>query len=78
MSARRQLLVFLRGMTQDFKITEALAAVRSMKGTIGNDLFNEVNACTDKLELKWDRLGGVTTDGCPNLTGKNVGLLKQM
>lgn len=32
----------------------------------------------DTLGLKWDRLAGVTTNGCPNLTGKNVGLLKHM
>ena len=32
----------------------------------------------DKLGLKCDKLAGVTTDGCPNLTGKNVGLLKRM
>lgn len=31
----------------------------------------------DTLGLKWDKLAGVTTDGCPNLTGKNVGLLKR-
>ncbi|XP_024144372.1 general transcription factor II-I repeat domain-containing protein 2A-like [Oryzias melastigma] len=55
-----QLLVFVRGITQDFKITEELAAMQSMKGTTtGSDLFTEVNAC-------------------PNLTGKNVGLLKRM
>ncbi|XP_044075180.1 general transcription factor II-I repeat domain-containing protein 2B-like [Siniperca chuatsi] len=28
--------------------------------------------------LRWDRLAGVTTDGCPNHPGKNVGLLKRM
>ncbi|XP_035242994.1 general transcription factor II-I repeat domain-containing protein 2B-like [Anguilla anguilla] len=73
-----QLLVFVRGIT-DFKITEELAAMRSMKGTTtGSDLFTEVNACMDTLGLKWDRLTGVTTDGCPNLTGKNVGLLKRL
>ena len=50
-----------------------------MKGTItGNDLFTEVNTCMDKLGLEWERLAGLTTDGCPNLTGKNVGLLKRM
>lgn len=38
----------------------------------------EINACMDTLGLKWDRLAGVTTDGCPNLTGKNVRLLKRM
>lgn len=50
-----------------------------MKGTTTrSDLFRELNACLDKLGLKWDKLAGVTTDGCPNLTGKNSGLLKRM
>ncbi|KAJ8384808.1 hypothetical protein AAFF_G00197950, partial [Aldrovandia affinis] len=36
-----QLLVFVRGI-MDFKITEELAAMRSMKGTTtGSDLFTE-------------------------------------
>ncbi|XP_061127419.1 general transcription factor II-I repeat domain-containing protein 2B-like [Syngnathus typhle] len=53
--------------------------MRPMKGrTTGSDLFMELNACMDTLGLRWDRLAGVTTDGCPNLTGKNVGLLKRM
>ena len=74
-----QLLIFIRGISTDFKITEELAAMQSMKGTTtGSDLFTELNACLDKLGLKWDKLAGVTTDGCPNLTGKNVGLLKRM
>lgn len=74
-----QLLIFLRGITADFNVTEELAAMQSIKGTTtGNDLFTEVNACLDMLGLKWDKLVGVTTDGCPNLTGKNVGLLKRM
>lgn len=73
-----QLLIFLRGIIADFQITE-LAAMQSIKGTaIGSDLFTEVNARLDKLGLKWDKLAGVTTDGCPNLTGKNVELLKRM
>ena len=56
-----QLLVFVRGITPDFKITEELAAMRSMKGTTtGSDLFTEVNECMDTLGLKWDRLAGVT------------------
>lgn len=53
--------------------------MQSMKWTTsGSDLLTEVNACLDKQGLKWDKLVGVTTDGCPNLTGKNVGLLKRM
>ncbi|XP_077091357.1 general transcription factor II-I repeat domain-containing protein 2B-like [Siphateles boraxobius] len=74
-----QLLIFVRGITKDFAMTEELAAMRSMKETTtGSDLFTEVNLSMDKLGLKWDKLTGVTTDGCPNLTGKNVGLLKRM
>ena len=53
--------------------------MQSMKGTTtGNDLFREVKSCLDMLGLTWDKLAGVTTDGSPNLTGKNVGLLKRM
>ena len=71
--------MFLQGITQEFKITAKLVAVRSMKRTTTeSEFFNEVNACMDKLKLKWERLVGVTTNGCPNLTGKNVGLLKRM
>ena len=74
-----QLLIFVRGITKDFEVTKGLAAMRSMKGTTtGSDLFTEVNACLDKMRLIWDKLAGVTTDGCPNMTGKNVGLLKRM
>ncbi|XP_051784721.1 general transcription factor II-I repeat domain-containing protein 2-like [Erpetoichthys calabaricus] len=30
------------------------------------------------MKLPWSKLGNVTTDGSPNLTGKNVGLLKRI
>ena len=60
----------------DFKITE-LAAIRSIKEiTTGSDQFTEINACMDTSGLKWNSLVRVTTNDCPNLTGKNIGLLK--
>ena len=31
-----------------------------------------------KMELPWQKMVSVTTDGCPSLTGKNVGLLKRL
>lgn len=68
-----QLLIFLCRITKNFEMTEELAAIRSMKGTTtGSDLFTEVNSFMDKLGLKWDKLTSLTTDGYPNLTGKNV------
>ena len=48
--------------------------MQSIKGTTTRrNLFTEVNPCSDKLGLKWNKLAGVTTDGCPNLIEKNVG-----
>lgn len=43
-----QLLVFVRVITADFRITEELAAMQSMKGT-GSDVFTKLNACLEKL-----------------------------
>jgi hypothetical protein len=38
-----QLLIFIRGITKNFAITEELAALRSMKGTTtGEDIFKEL------------------------------------
>jgi hypothetical protein len=74
-----QLFIFLRGITPDFQITEESASVQSMKSTTtGKDLLVEVNKCGAKLGLSFEKLPSVTTDGCPNLTGQNVGSLKRI
>ena len=41
-----------------------------------SDMFTEVKACFSKIRLKWGKLVGVTTDGCPSLVGKNVGFFE--
>ena len=46
--------------------------MQSMKSTTaGKDLLEEVNKCVAKLGLSFEKVFSVTTDGCPNLTGKN-------
>jgi hypothetical protein len=46
-----QLLIFLRGITPDFEITEELASVQSMKSTTtGKDLLEDVNKCVAVLK----------------------------
>ena len=53
--------------------------MESLKGTTGGeDLFLKVTGVIDRFELSWNKLTNVTTDGSPNLTGKNVGLLKRL
>lgn len=74
-----QLLIFVRGITENFEITEELLSMESMKDTTtGEDLFEYVENALHKLELPWEKLASVTTDGSPSLTGKNVGLLKRL
>ncbi|CAM5144478.1 unnamed protein product [Natator depressus] len=53
--------------------------MESMKGTAkGSDLYERVSGCLEHLKLPWSKLANVTTDGLPNLIGKNVGLLKRI
>ena len=46
--------------------------------TTGENLFAGISECIERLQLPWEKLISITTDGCPNLTGKNVGLLKKI
>ena len=53
--------------------------MQSLKGTTrGEDLFLKVTGVIDRFKLPWNKLTNITTDGSPNLTGKNLGLLKRL
>uniref|UniRef100_A0A8C8R4R6 Uncharacterized protein n=1 Tax=Pelusios castaneus TaxID=367368 RepID=A0A8C8R4R6_9SAUR len=74
-----QLLIFIRGVSDRFEITEEFLAMEPLKGkTRGEDLYDRVSAVIESMKLPWSKLANVTTDGSPNLTGKNVGLLKRI
>ena len=71
-----QLLVFIRGVTEDFQISEELFAMVSLKDrTRGSDLCDAVSDAIDKSNLQWSQLVGVTTDGAPSMTGKESGFV---
>ena len=70
-----QLLIYLRGVDDNFCITEELLDIRSLKGTTtGKDIFKAVSDAIDKMGLKWDKLCGVTTDGAPAMRGERKGM----
>lgn len=70
-----QLLIFLRGVDINFGITEELLDLRSLKGTTrGSDIFEAVSAAMNDINLPWDKLCGVTTDGAPAMTGERNGM----
>ncbi|KAK7134480.1 hypothetical protein R3I93_017791 [Phoxinus phoxinus] len=57
----------------------ALDESNDIKGTTrGVDLYDSLTGVIERLKLPWCKLVNVTTDGSPNLTGKNVGLLKRI
>ena len=74
-----QLLIFVRGISENFEITEELLSMESMKyTTTGEDIFECVENTFRTMELPWQKMVSVTTDGYLLLTGKNVGLLKRL
>ncbi|CAM1315174.1 Uncharacterised protein r2_g2553 [Pycnogonum litorale] len=70
-----QLLIFLRGVDDNFCVKEELLDLRSLKGTTtGKDIFEAVSDAIDQMGLKWDKLCGVTTDGAPAMKGDRKGM----
>jgi hypothetical protein len=63
-----QLLIFIRGIYATFMVHEEQGGLSSLKGTTtGEDLFLEVQETLASLELSWEKLKSLTTDG-----GKNI------
>uniref|UniRef100_A0A8C4RUC5 General transcription factor II-I repeat domain-containing protein 2 n=1 Tax=Erpetoichthys calabaricus TaxID=27687 RepID=A0A8C4RUC5_ERPCA len=74
-----QLSIFIRGINDNFEITEEFLTMESLKGkTRGEDLYDSVSRVINRHKLPWSTLANVTTNGSKNLTGKNVGLLKRI
>jgi hypothetical protein len=65
-----QLLVFIHGIDAIFMVHEELGGLCSLKGTTtGEDLFLKVEETLSSLELRWEKLKSVTTDGGKNMCG---------
>ncbi|XP_027140791.1 general transcription factor II-I repeat domain-containing protein 2 [Larimichthys crocea] len=70
-----QLLIFLRGVDNEMNVTEELLDLRSLKSqTRGTDLFSSVCAAVDDMQLPWNKISGIITDGAPSMTGERSGL----
>lgn len=71
-----QLAVFVRGITAEFDIREELLSLEAMHGTTrGEDLFERLVLSMKKLELTFEKLSGLTTDGAPAMVGSQKGLV---
>ena len=71
-----QLLIFIRGVTENFQISGGLFAMISLKDrTRSLDLYDAVSDVIDQSNLQWSQLVSVTTDDAPSMTRKESGLV---
>ncbi|XP_055726157.1 general transcription factor II-I repeat domain-containing protein 2-like [Salvelinus fontinalis] len=74
-----QLSIFIRGVDSSLSVTEEFLALRPMHGTTtGHDLYEEVSRCVNEMELPWEKLVGLTTDGAPAMCGHRSGLVAKI
>ena len=72
-----QLLIYIRGINENFQITEELLTMESLKGTTtGKDMYNSIINSLSRSRLSLDKLASITTNGAPSLTGTHSGLVK--
>ena len=71
-----QLLIFVHGIDKNFNVCEELLQLCSLKGTTtGDDLFRSLEQAMESLQLPWQKLVSVTTDGGRNMSRVNKGLV---
>ncbi|XP_056121755.1 general transcription factor II-I repeat domain-containing protein 2-like [Rhinichthys klamathensis goyatoka] len=71
-----QLAIFIRGINEQFEVTEELLSLCPMHGrTTANAIFQQLCDAIERAGLPWNRLVGITTDGAPSMTGKKNGLV---
>ncbi|XP_043437632.1 general transcription factor II-I repeat domain-containing protein 2-like isoform X1 [Prionailurus bengalensis] len=75
----RQLIIFIRGVDENFDITEELLDMVPMTDpTAENDLFLYVEKSLEKFNVDWSKLVSVTTDGAPAMVCDNTGLVAKL
>lgn len=68
-----QLAIFIRGINDQFDVTEELLSLCPMHGrTTAKDIRQQLCDVIEHAGLPWNRLVGITTDGTPSMTGKKT------
>lgn len=70
-----QLLIFVRGIDKNFNVYEELLQLCSLKCTTSGDLFCTLEQALVSMQLPWEKLVSVTTEGGRNMSGQNKGLV---
>uniref|UniRef100_UPI0019396E1D general transcription factor II-I repeat domain-containing protein 2-like n=1 Tax=Styela clava TaxID=7725 RepID=UPI0019396E1D len=71
-----QLVIFIRGIDENFNIIEEMLDLCHIKGTTrGKDIYEIVNLSLDKFNIDRKNIYSITTDGAPALTGQHNGFI---
>jgi hypothetical protein len=71
-----QYLMFIRGIDDNFCITEELAFMQSLQvTTTGSDIFRGFQQGISTLKVSISSLCNITTDGAPNMTRTKCGFI---
>lgn len=63
----------------NFNITEEMLSLQSMKDTTtGEDIFQELKKSMARLNVKFDKLHGISTDGAPAMVGNKLDLIAKI
>ena len=74
-----QLGIFIRGVFDNFDVTEELLDLIPMTDTTtGSDLYNCVEKCLNELEVDWKTFSSITTNGAPAMLGVKAGLVSRL
>ena len=75
-TAQLLLVLFIRGVDENFSITEELACMRSLKGTTTwSDIFHEFLEGLSTLKVPITSICNITTDGAQSMAGKKSGFV---
>ena len=73
-----QLSIFIRGINDNFEITEELLGFVAMGNKTSSTIFYHLNKLLEIYNLDLAKLRGITTDGAPSLLGIKNGLVKKL
>jgi hypothetical protein len=66
-----QLVVFVRGVNEDFELVEELLELVPMKGkTVADEIFSQLVTLLNEFQLPWEKMVGFVSDGAPATIGK--------
>lgn len=74
-----QVAIFIRGIDNEYNITEELASLVPLKDTTKSlNLHEAVKNTLRRFSLTFDNISGIATDGAPAMVGKKEGLAKMI